>query len=70
MSSRCLSIYKINSETANGELEAVPWLDFTQEWTDEKLYKHFNLTQDEINFIEENIPDYYNTKQKGESLCS
>ena len=52
----CLSIYKIN---VHWEFKSVPWLDFTQEWTDEKLYKYFDLTQDEINFIEKNIPKYY-----------
>lgn len=55
----CLSIYKNNSQLDRGELEIIPWLDFTQEWTDEKLYKHFNLTEDEINFINKNIPKYY-----------
>lgn len=55
----CLSIYKNNSQLDRGELEIIPWLDFTKEWTDEKLYKHFNLTEDEINFINKNIPKYY-----------
>jgi site-specific DNA-methyltransferase (adenine-specific) len=26
--------------------------DFSQEWTDEKLYKKYDLTQTEIEFIE------------------
>lgn len=30
----------------------VPLQDFSQEWTDEKLYKKYNLTKDEIAFIE------------------
>jgi site-specific DNA-methyltransferase (adenine-specific) len=30
----------------------VPWLDFTQTWTDDMLYDKYNLTQDEIDFIE------------------
>ena len=30
----------------------VPWQDFSEEWTDEKLYKKYSLTQEEINFIE------------------
>lgn len=30
----------------------VPWLDFTQIWTDDMLYDKYNLTQDEIDFIE------------------
>ena len=30
----------------------VPLQDFTEEWTDEKLYAKYRLTQEEINFIE------------------
>ena len=30
----------------------VPWLDFTEEWSDEKLYAKYGLTNSEINFIE------------------
>ncbi len=55
----CLSIYKSNKNIHRGELDCIPWLDFSQEWTDEKLYKHFNITKEEINFIEKNIPKYY-----------
>ena len=54
-----LSIYKINSQLCRGELESVPWLDFTQEWTDEKLKEYFNITDKEWEFIESVIPDYY-----------
>lgn len=35
--------------------EFVPWLDFTHSWTDEELYKKYNLTQEEIDFIESMI---------------
>lgn len=55
----CLSVVKINQNNHRGELNFVPWLDFTQNWNDEKLYKYFKLTQEEIDFIETNIPDYY-----------
>lgn len=55
----CLSIFKINHHLDSKELIIVPWLDFTQEWTDNKLYKYFELTEDEIIFIETNIPKYY-----------
>jgi len=55
----CLSIYKNNSQLDRGELEIIPWLDFTQEWTDEKLYKEFDLTDEEIKFINKHIPKYY-----------
>ncbi len=33
----------------------VPIQDFKKEWTDEKLYKKYGLTQEEINFIESMI---------------
>jgi len=56
-----LSIYKNNIATfgAVGQMRSVPYLDFTQEWTDEKLDDHFNLTQDEVDFIKKHIPEYY-----------
>jgi hypothetical protein len=55
----CLSIYKITQNQYSNIFEYVPWLDFTQEFTDEKLYKYFDLTEEEIKFIEKNIPKYY-----------
>jgi site-specific DNA-methyltransferase (adenine-specific) len=33
----------------------VPMQDFSEPWTDEKLYKKYGLTQDEIAFIESMI---------------
>jgi len=35
----------------------VPALDMTQEWTDEILYKKYNLTQEEIDYIESSIKE-------------
>jgi hypothetical protein len=55
----CLSILKNNKNVHRGEMAFIPWLDFTQEWTDEKLYKHFSITEEEIKFIEKHIPKYY-----------
>jgi len=40
-------------------LAYVPAMDFTQEWTDEKLYAHFGITEEEQAFIKEVIPPYY-----------
>jgi len=54
-----LSLYKISFHQEGWELLGIPWLDFSQKWTNEKLYKHFKLAPNEINFIEENIPTYY-----------
>jgi len=33
----------------------VPMQDFSEEWTDEKLYKKYGLTKDEIAFIDSMI---------------
>ena len=33
----------------------IPVLDVSKEWTDEELYKEFNLTQEEIDYIEANV---------------
>ena len=33
----------------------IPKVDFSISWTDEQLYKYFNLTQEEIDYIEENV---------------
>jgi hypothetical protein len=55
---RTLSFLKAGPGIDRGELFFVPYLDFTREWTDEKLFKYFNLSQQEIDFINL-IPKYY-----------
>ena len=37
---------------SKGNFVFVPKMDFNQKWTDEKLYKHFELSQREIDLIE------------------
>ena len=54
----CLGIFK-KDIALNSNLKSVPLVDFTQEWTDEKLYVHFNITEEEQAFIKEVIPPYY-----------
>jgi hypothetical protein len=53
-----LSILKFNN-ALNSSMHFVPWMDFSQEWTDEKLYTHFNITEEEQRFIRSVIPSYY-----------
>ena len=55
----CLSVYKNNQNLHRGELEIITWVDFSEKWNDENLYKYFNLSEDEIKFIEKIIPKYY-----------
>jgi hypothetical protein len=55
----CVSLYKINQHIDRGELTAVPFLDFNNEWTEETLYEYFGLTEEEINFINDYIGNWY-----------
>ncbi len=50
-----VSIKKKTQNGPRGVYQFVPVQDFTQEWTDAKLYKKYGLTKEEINFIESMI---------------
>lgn len=54
-----VSLHKINQNLNSRELKAVPYMDFSQEWTDEKLFAYFELTQKEQDFINNYIGDWY-----------
>ena len=55
----CLSLVKTNGNIHRGEMVLVPYLDFSQEWTDEILKKKFFITEKEWDFIQGIIPNYY-----------
>jgi 16S rRNA G966 N2-methylase RsmD len=55
----CVSLYKLSGYLTRGELKSVPFIDPTIQWSDEMLFQHFELTQEEINFINEFIGDWY-----------
>ena len=55
----CLAITKFAQSLNSGEMKLIPWMDFKEEWNDEKLYAHFNITEEEQAFIKEVIPPYY-----------
>jgi len=50
-----LSLVKITQNTMKKAYSFVPLQDFNENWTDEKLYKKYKLTKDEISFIESKI---------------
>jgi len=50
-----VSLKKITQEARRGVYEFVPMQDFSEPWTDEKLYKKYGLTNDEIAFIDSMI---------------
>lgn len=50
-----LSLAKISQHGTSKTYRFVPLVDFSEEWTDEKLYAKYGLTQDEIDIIESSI---------------
>lgn len=50
-----LGLKKITQHTTSKTYAFIPIQDFSKPWTDEELYAKYNLTQDEINFIESMI---------------
>jgi len=53
---RFLVLLRKNTQNAaKGVYSFVPVQDFSQQWTDEKLYEKYGLTNDEITFIESMI---------------
>ncbi len=59
----CLALTKNNTHVDTGEMKNIPWLDFTQEWNDEKLFEEFNVSQDLQDYIREFLPDYYGIRK-------
>lgn len=50
-----VAVNKISQNASYKVYEAVPLLDFSKPWTDEELYAKYNLSQEEIDFIESMI---------------
>lgn len=46
---------KITQNTTSKSYEFVPMQDFSKPWTDEELYKKYELTQNELNYIESSV---------------
>ncbi len=55
----CLAINKVHSNQRAGCLNGIPYLDFTQEWNDEKLYEFFNIDEETQTYITNFLPDYH-----------
>lgn len=50
-----VSIKKFDQSASKSVYEYVPLLDFSEYWNDEKIYKYFDLTQEEIEIIDDII---------------
>jgi len=63
----CLSLLKHAQTLYAGELKLIPWMNFTQKWDDEKLYKFFDVNKETIDYIENYLPDFYGIHDKKEN---
>lgn len=54
---RFLVKHSLTSQNIKNVNKFIPFLDFTKTWTDQMLYKLFDLTDTEINIIETEIDD-------------
>jgi site-specific DNA-methyltransferase (adenine-specific) len=45
-------LHKPSQNVTQKVFSFVPIQDFSEEWTDEKLYKKYGLTESEVSFIE------------------
>jgi hypothetical protein len=59
----CLSFGKLNKNIHRGEQELIPWLDFTEEWDDDKLFAKFDVSQELQDYIRDFLPDYYGIRK-------
>ena len=50
-----LFLKKVSQDVSSKVYEFVPMQDFSENWTDEKLYKKYQLSKEEIDFIENMI---------------
>ena len=50
-----ISHNKASAANSKNLFDAIPDIDLTRTWTDAELYAHFNLTQEEIDYIEANV---------------
>ena len=49
------SLAKVSQDATSKTYRFIPMQDFSKPWTDEELYAKYNLTQEEIDFIESMI---------------
>lgn len=50
-----VSIKKKTQNTKSSTYQFVPLQDFSKSWSDAELYKKYDLSQEEINYIEKNV---------------
>jgi hypothetical protein len=63
----CLSLIKTSGGLGRGEIALVPWLDFSQEWDDDKLFSFFGYAKGHPirEYAKSFLPDYHNLYPNG-----
>ena len=51
LANKLLSLRKISQDIKPDTLKWIPLVPFDREWTDEKLFEYFNLTEEEKELI-------------------
>jgi hypothetical protein len=59
----CIALLKNNTTFKAGENSLLPWLDFTEEWDDDKLFAKFDVSQELQDYIRDFLPDYYGIRK-------
>ena len=54
-----LSLSKVDKNLLYGELNQIPWMDFTRSYSDKELCKMWNIDEKLWKFIDSHIPNYY-----------
>lgn len=54
-----LSLSKFSQMLFRGEMNRIPWMDFTKAWRDSELRVLWNIDDGLWEFIDSHIPDYY-----------
>jgi hypothetical protein len=60
----CVATVKFNQNLHRGELKSIPLVDFSEKWDNEKIYRHFNISEDMVDSIKRNILPYYGAGRK------
>lgn len=59
----CIALLKNNTTFKAGEMALLPWLDFSEEWDDEKLFEKFEVSQELQDYIREFLPDFHGIRK-------
>ena len=53
-------IYWSGMNVSKKNFSLIPLVDFNKQWTDKELYEYFNLSKEEVDYIEEIIGEFNN----------